>query len=335
MRLGLGLGLGKGIMAGKKIVLNPIKDCHVYSWAPDQVYNNNNILIYNGGIGDSHYGLMKFDLSSIIGKEIINAKLKLYAITLADPTVIGIKLITFNWEESVTYNTRPNINSTVHFLESITVGNNAWKTLDIKSLIQAVADGAIYEGLWLYVGNAVSDYRTAEFSSSEGANIPILEITYKDKISTNLVLAECDDIGDLTLQGCVGGLDLVNKVSGTSSIKLTKNADIVGYFIADASCVYDLSSYTKLKFRFYVANNSNIASVAALFFTTTPFDFGINFVKYEAVVSGWNMIEVAFADFTTNGAANWATVKGLRFIINLIADNNTEVVNFDKVEVLK
>ena len=334
MSLGLGLGLNKGKIPIKKIELNPTKDCYVYSNSPDEAYNLDNIQIYNGGVADSQYGLIKFDLSSIIDKNIKSAYLKLYADTLADPTTIGIKIITFHWDEATaTYNTRPDINSTVYYLESIPVGSGEWKTFDIETLIQAVADGAVYEGIWLYIGNAVDDYRSCQFISNEGANNPVLEIAYKNKVSNNLILAECDILTDLTLQGCAGIIDSINKAAGTSSIELTKNADIAGYFIADVACVYDLSGYTSLKFRFYVADNSNIASIAALFFTTTPFDYGINFVKYEAVNSGWNVIEVLFDDFAITGAANWSTVKGLRFIVNLLVDNATEKVSFDRIEI--
>jgi hypothetical protein len=148
-----------------------------------------------------------------------------------------------------------------------------------------------------------------------------------------ITLAECDNIGDLTLQGCTGVVDSVKKLSGASSIELTKNADIAGYFIADVACVYDLSKYKRLKFRFYVADNSNIASISALFFTTTPFDYGVNFLKFEIPVSGWNVFDVLFTDFAVNGAADWATVKGLRFTVNLLVDNATEKVNFDLVEI--
>jgi hypothetical protein len=335
--LGLGLGLDKSNKTIKieTSLLNPLKDCHIYSWAPDEVYNDVFISVYNGGVDDSQYGLLKFDLSSIIGKDIKSANLKLYVLELTLPATLGIKIITFNWDESTVYNTRPNVNSTVYYLESIQVGSNSWKTLDIKSLIQAVADGVVYEGLWIYVGNAVSDYRTVEFSSSEGANNPVLEIKYSDKVSNDLLLAECDDVGDLALQGCTGALDLVNKASGVSSIKLTKNADLSGYFIANVNCEYNLTNYTKLKFRFYVANNANIASISALFFTTFPFNYDVYFVKYEAVSSGWNLKELLLSDFTINGAANWETVKGLMFVVSLITDNATEEVNFDKIEIIK
>jgi hypothetical protein len=155
----------------------------------------------------------------------------------------------------------------------------------------------------------------------------------KTILKKGILLAECDDIGDLTLQGCDSVLDISNKVSGSASIELTKNAGIVGYFIADVVCVYDLLKYKSLKFRFYVADNSNIASISALFFTTTPFDYGINFLKFEFPASGWNTFNMLFADFATTGAADWETVKGLRFSVNLTADNAAEKVSFDRIEI--
>lgn len=331
--LGLGLKIKNGLKS-KKITVNSTKDCFINSFSPDEVYNLNNVQVYNGGIGDSFYGLLYFDLSSIIGKNIKNANLKLYADDFDQEITLGMKIITFHWsEETATYNNRPNINSTVYYLEAVPVGSNVWKTFDIKTLIQAVADGAVYEGIWLYIGNPANLYRWCKFSSKEGSNPPILEITFTNKQSTNLILADCEELTDLTLQGCTGLIDTTNKASGTSSIELTKNAEIVGYFIADVGCVYDLSNYTSLKFRFYVEDNSNIASISALFFTTSPFDYGVNFVKYETVSSGWNVIEVLFADFTANGAADWSTVKGLRFIVNLLVNNASEKVNFDLIEI--
>jgi hypothetical protein len=331
--LGLGLKIKNGLKS-EKITVNSTKDCFISSFSPDEVYNYDNVQVYNGGEADSFYGLLYFDLSSIIGKNIKKASLKLYADDFDQAITLGMKIITFHWgEETATYNNKPNINSTVYYLEAVAVGSDVWKTFDIKTLIQAVADGAVYEGIWLYVGNPTNLYRWCQFSSKEGANSPILEITFTNQKSTSLVLAECEELADLTLQGCVGELDTTNKASGTSSIEITKNAEIIGYFIADVGCVYDLSAYTSLKFRFYVEDNSNIASLSALFFTTEPFDYGINFVKYEAVSSGWNVIEVLFADFITNGAADWSTVKGLRFTVNLIVNNANEKVSFDLIEI--
>ena len=177
--LGLGLGINRSnIMPIEKIILNPTQDCFVNVWDPDTVYNGSGLEVYNGGIADSLYSLIHFDLTQIIGKTINTATLKLYANDLTQPTTIGIKMVASNWnEETVTYNTRPSIGSTVYYNEAVDVGSNSWKTFNIKTLVQAVADGAMYEGIWMYVTNIVDDYRWCQFCSSEGANVPILEIS--------------------------------------------------------------------------------------------------------------------------------------------------------------
>jgi hypothetical protein len=178
----LGLKLGTDIFKSfisKDLSLNPTKDAFINIWVPDTVYNSTNLQVYNGGELDSLYTLLYFDLSSIIGKKIKTANLKLYADDLQDTTIIGMQRITSNWSEStVTWNTKPDINETVYYEESVLIGSNEWKTFDIKTLIQAIADGATYQGIWLFVGNEIIDYRWCQFSSKEGYNKPILEIVY-------------------------------------------------------------------------------------------------------------------------------------------------------------
>jgi len=162
----------------------------------------------------------------------------------------------------------------------------------------------------------------------------LINSSSKMNFKKSLLLSECDNLEDLTLQGCDGVLDTENKVSGNASIELTKNGDISGFFIADVACVYDLSKYERLRFRFYTADNANIASVSALFFTTIPFSYDVNFLKFKDVESGWNTINIMLSDFQATGEANWQTVKGLRFTINLHTNNITEKVNFDRIEIL-
>jgi hypothetical protein len=163
----------------KSLSLNPTKDDFINIYSPDETYNLSNIQVYNGGPLDSLYGLLYFDLSSIINKTIINAVLSMYADDLSNETIIGIKRITSSWTEGVvTWNTKPTISETVYYEESVPIGSGEWKTFGIQSLIQAIADGASYEGIWLYVGNNYTDYRWCQFSSKEGDNKPVLEIKY-------------------------------------------------------------------------------------------------------------------------------------------------------------
>lgn len=154
----------------------------------------------------------------------------------------------------------------------------------------------------------------------------------------DILIAECDNVNDFTdIYSCAKQLDIVNKNSGTGSIKLTKNSDIVGYFTADiAGLSLDLSKHTSFEYQFYTADKSNIATVSTTIFTTIPFDYGISFIHFAGweIVNGWNVFTIPFSSFTKHGAANLATTKAIRFTVNLIADNNTEVVNFDRVRVI-
>jgi hypothetical protein len=149
----------------------------------------------------------------------------------------------------------------------------------------------------------------------------------------SFILNKCESLDDITLFGCSGLVDTTNKMIGNSSIELTKNAVLTGYFIIDVVCVADLNTYNSLKFRFYVANNANIASISALFFTTIPFDYAINYLHFSVPVSGWNIFDIPFSTFTKNGTANWSTVKSLRLTINLLINNATEKVNLDQIEI--
>lgn len=176
--LGLSLNLFKTYIE-KQLILTPLKDDFINSWVPDATYNYQNIQIYNGGEVDSLYGLIKFNLNSIVNKTIKNATLKLYADSLDAASVLGIKRIITNWQEGVvTYNTKPTIAETVYFEDNLVIGSAEWKTIDITSLIKDIANGAINEGFWLYCGNEITDYRFFQFSSKEGLNAPQLLISY-------------------------------------------------------------------------------------------------------------------------------------------------------------
>jgi hypothetical protein len=168
-----------GKIAYKNLSVNATKDCFINIWEPDNKYNLDNIQIYNGGVLDSLYGLLYFDLSSIIGKTIKKGNLKLYADNLVSETIIGMNIITSSWvEDNTTWNTKPTITETIYYQKSVPIGSGKWKTFDITNLIQTVANGAIYEGIWLFVGNEYTDYRWCQFGSKESDNKPVLEIGY-------------------------------------------------------------------------------------------------------------------------------------------------------------
>lgn len=162
-----------------------------------------------------------------------------------------------------------------------------------------------------------------------------LGLKIKNKIKTSLLINSMESLDGVDTYSCDGEVDSENKSIGQASIKFVKNSDYAGYFVIDIDCVEDLSKYTSLRFRFYTANRSNIATVSALFFTTAPFSYDTNFLKFITISeNGWSTIDVLFADFVATGEANWETVKGLRITINLLVDNASESINLDKIEVI-
>lgn len=180
-KFGLNRDIGINVYAGLNIIEqqeNVIKDSFINIFSPDEVYDYTNLQIYNGGAADSLYALLDFDLSDIAGKTIIAAVLSMYADELTLSTGLGFKRITETWVEStVTWNTRPAIADTVYSLHYPSLGVG-YKYLDIKTLVQSVADGEGYYGIWIYVANPVLDYRWCQFSSSEAENVPSLKLIY-------------------------------------------------------------------------------------------------------------------------------------------------------------
>lgn len=178
---GLSRNINKiNVYAGLTITLSVIEvsqDDFINIYSPDETYNYTNLQIYNGGLADSLYALLDFDLSAIAGKIIISATLKMYADALTLATTLGFKRIEGTWTEGVvTWNTRPNISGS-YAAYNPSLGSG-YKNFDLKTLVQSVSNGEDYYGIWVYVGNPVSDYRWCQFSSSEAENKPQLEVRY-------------------------------------------------------------------------------------------------------------------------------------------------------------
>ena len=148
-------------------------------------------------------------------------------------------------------------------------------------------------------------------------------------------ITDCERVGDLDfVYSCVAALS-TNFAQGKTSIQLTKNGVVEGYFVADITKTYNLSKYKYFKYRFYTADKSNLASVSVVLFTTAVYSYDHCYIYYASaeLVNGWNELIIAFSDFTKYGSENLAEVKAIRFTVNLVVNNETEVVNFDLVEV--
>jgi len=180
--LGLGLNNDEGsVEVNLHTSLLAEKDAHVSADDDPPGYQNTNYNAANLKIqidyGYGLYSLLDFDLSDLIGKQIIKATLKLNVESFnvgAEPALsFGIKIIEEEWtENTVTYSTRPSISDIFYAESSITEAGLI--EIDVKTLLQAVADGATYYGMWLYVLSGIN----AQFTSREGTEYPVLDVEY-------------------------------------------------------------------------------------------------------------------------------------------------------------
>ena len=152
---------------------------------------------------------------------------------------------------------------------------------------------------------------------------------------------ELDDVDDFDfVYSCTKEIDEANKASGAGSIKLTKTNAAEGYFVADITQDLDLSKNTSIKYNFYVADRTNINTIGLVLFTTAEKSYDncwINYVGWQ-IVNGWNEFTIALeesgAGFTKSGSGGLDSIKAIRFIVSLVSDNATEVVNFDRIEAI-
>jgi hypothetical protein len=153
----------------------------------------------------------------------------------------------------------------------------------------------------------------------------------------DILLAECDVLTDFDyIYSCDKVLDEANKQSGSGSLNFTKNNTVAGYFSMDITGNIDLSKYTSLKYLFYTADKSNIASISSTLFTTDPYDYNQSYIYFVGwqINNGWNSFDIPLVDFTKAGEGTLADIKAIRFTVNLTVDNNTESVNFDRIEAI-
>jgi hypothetical protein len=154
---------------------------------------------------------------------------------------------------------------------------------------------------------------------------------------SSILLAECDNVNDFDyIYSCDKTLVTNNKLFGNGSLQFIKNSDVAGYFTLDITKNLNLSKHTSLKYSVYSANKSNIASISTTLFTSTPYSYEHAFVYFVGwqLVNGWNTFNIPFTEFTKYGDETLSTVKAVRFTVNLTVDNQTETVNFDRVQVL-
>lgn len=178
--LGLGLGLVKKPNNKIKMIEIPDnKDGLVYSYYPDVNYFTTHNLqmmtstLYNDDMSD----FINFDISGLIGKTIISAKIKIYGAEFYANFNIGAKRITSTWsEETLTFNNKPTVDSTSR--NTSVPSGNGWKELNVTEIIQEACSGSDYYGIYIYAVD--NNYNWCQFDSKEGLHPPTLIVKYSN-----------------------------------------------------------------------------------------------------------------------------------------------------------
>lgn len=162
------------------------KGVFVSSWYPDVNYDGSwGIQLYWGGLADSLFGLVYFDLDDLIGsgKNIYDAKLKLYrSSSFSGDMTSHLRIVNQSWDDTtVTYNSIKNYIETSEYSEITHAHGVAYDVdeYDITSLIQDIVDETIttYEGfcIWPY---SPSYSWFSWFEERQPFFVPKIELTF-------------------------------------------------------------------------------------------------------------------------------------------------------------
>lgn len=134
--------------------------------------------------------LLRFTTTSLTGKHITAATLKLYQwwASSCTATQVNVYRLTSGFSSSSTWNAQPSIASTVYGSATTSYGNcngAAWVSISVPSLVQAWADGTANYGLELKAASE-SDIRSwKRFNSADASSgDPYLSVTYNSYPNT-------------------------------------------------------------------------------------------------------------------------------------------------------
>ncbi len=179
--------------------LNPTEDAHIYQLYPDTNYNQTRMRIGKSS-GWDYAGLLKFDMSSLMGKNAVieSAYLALYCDGVYDPDndsqEFRVYRSTKNWNQStVTYNSNGiyyNVN--VHS-DDFMCDSTGWiRDIDVKSHVSSWIGGSDNYGFMIRLPSPSNGTKYCDFNSSENSNPPELHIQYvlKDGILPTLSITQ-------------------------------------------------------------------------------------------------------------------------------------------------
>ncbi len=179
-------------MAQHTIDLPCIADTYIDSGNPNTNYGSATLLNAGGEQGSSspfrYYALFKFDWTSLpTRKKVINAKVRLYS-AKAMPSVAGCRIggsvsqRDFN-ESTVTYNNYGSTPTSHHiYYSGASLAANTWYEFDFTSDYSIQHEKLINYGVsFIWTKNHWNDNPNFwQIQSREGANPPVLRVTYED-----------------------------------------------------------------------------------------------------------------------------------------------------------
>jgi hypothetical protein len=151
------------------VSLVPVADAYVYSPSPDTNYGRSTNVRTDGSPDTRSY--VKFDVQGINGT-VTSAALRIYANSASSVGYNVNSVSNSSWVESaLTYNSAPAIGAVVG--TSSPFSANSWTTINVTGLV--TGNGQLSLAL------TSTDSRAVSYSSREGANPPVLLITFGDQ----------------------------------------------------------------------------------------------------------------------------------------------------------
>lgn len=169
-------------------VLNATQDTFIQESVPPANHGSDTSLTVDRESSDRQRALFQFDVSSLpANATITSAQLKLQSSTIGGSLNLDAHQLTEAWSESTvtwtnassgtpwttaggTFNAVPD--------DTLSINSTGQHVFDLTSLVQDWIDGAAANYGVLIASNDGGGNRTVEYSSREGATVPILEITY-------------------------------------------------------------------------------------------------------------------------------------------------------------
>lgn len=156
-------------VGGTTLTFTPTEDAYINSSFPGSTFGTASTLEVDSSPEVKHF-LLKFNISGISGKQVLSAKIRLFAVNGSDRGGDFYRTQNTSWSEAtVTWNNAPGADATrVASLGSVSAGN--WYAVDVTSLVSG--DGV----LSLRVISPSTTTNGADYSSKEGTQRPVLVV---------------------------------------------------------------------------------------------------------------------------------------------------------------